>query len=197
MREAEFAQTVWGRGADPEVMANLLYALAMVDRDRYAGQIERGAEYLKGRQGLDGCWNSTWYHGPYYGTYVCLRLFCQVSTTAEAIRLAADFLQDQQNDDGGWGTGGCSNALDTSLALLGLANVERSVFANRESSISASRSFNYLQGLAGDDGSWPKCEFIRMDTGRATGAVSQILSYGSRTMTTAFVLKAAMAWAQL
>ena len=33
-----------------------------------------------------------------------------------------------------------------------------------------------------------------MELGRATGTVSHVLSYGSRTITTAFVLKAALAW---
>jgi hypothetical protein len=33
-----------------------------------------------------------------------------------------------------------------------------------------------------------------MDTGRATGAASRVLSYGSQTMTTGFVLKATLAW---
>lgn len=193
MREAEFARYMWGEGADPDVMANLLYALALIDPARYTERIGRGVKYLERRQSPDGSWISTWYHGPYYGTYVCLRLLCRVSPKAEAIRLAADFLRSRQNDDGGWGTRGCSNALDTSLALLGLASVERGEFAAIEDCISASAAAAYLQAASGSDGSWPKCEFIRMDTGRASGTVSQILSYGSQTMTTAFVLKAALA----
>ncbi|MGA8341959.1 MAG: hypothetical protein WB781_08475 [Candidatus Sulfotelmatobacter sp.] len=193
-RQAEFARKMWGTGPDPDVMANLLYALALVDRHRYSEQIDRGLEYLQGRQSREGCWSSTWYHGPYYGTYACLRLLFRVSPEADAIRLATDFLRRRQNKDGGWGNGQCSNALDTSLALLGLANVQGSGLAAQENCYAAAGAFSYLQACGRDDGSWPKCEFIRMDTGRATGEVSQVLSYGSQTVTTGFALKAALAW---
>jgi hypothetical protein len=36
-----------------------------------------------------------------------------------------------------------------------------------------------------------------MELGRASGQVYQILSYGSRTITSTFVMKAANAWHQL
>jgi squalene-hopene/tetraprenyl-beta-curcumene cyclase len=193
-REAEFALKMWGVGPDLDVMANLLYALVLVDRDRYSEQIEEGAEYLVGRQNREGFWSSTWYHGPYYGTYVCLRFLSRVSPQREAVQLAVDFLRRQQKSDGGWGSGELSNALDTSLALLGLANLPTSRPASSENCDLASRALDYLRQCGSRDGSWPKCEFIRMDTGRAVGGPSRVLSYGSKTVTTAFVLKAAVAW---
>ena len=190
-RQAEFAQKMWGTGPDPDVMANLLYALALVDRDRYSRQIKAGTEWLSNCQSHDGSWSSTWYHGPYYGTYTSLRLLSLVSPESEAVQSATDFLRRQRNGDGGWGDGGGSNALDTSLALLALSAVQTSGGENHEI---ANPALAFLGECVNADGSWPACEFIKMDTGRATGTVSPILSYGSRTVTTAFVLKACLAW---
>ena len=196
-REAEYARKMWGTGPDPDVMANLLYSLALVDQDRYSEPIHRGVEYLRTQQIRDGYWKSTWYHGPYYGTYVCLRLLIRGCSEPETLRLAGGFLRSRQNKDGGWGNGDCSNALDTSLALLGLANLQTSVFAMPENLQCASKALAYLENCGSEDGSWPNCEFIHMDTGRATGTLSQVLSYGSQTVTTAFVLKASLAWNRL
>jgi squalene-hopene/tetraprenyl-beta-curcumene cyclase len=83
------------------------------------------------------------------------------------------------------------------LALLGLANLQTSVFAMPENLQCASKALAYLENCGSEDGSWPNCEFIHMDTGRATGTLSQVLSYGSQTVTTAFVLKASLAWNRL
>lgn len=193
-RQAEFVQSMWSTGPDPEVVANLLYALTLLDRDRFCQQIDRGVKYLQNQQSKEGCWSSTWYHGPYYGTYVCLRLLFQVSPEAEPIQLAADFLRRRQNKDGGWGSEESSNALDTSLALLALALVQGSRFATPQNCQAATAALAFLQRYRSGDGSWPKSEFIRMDTGRATGAVSTVVSYGSQTITTGFVVKAALAW---
>ncbi|HTW81020.1 MAG TPA: hypothetical protein VME23_15845 [Terracidiphilus sp.] len=193
-READFVRTMWGTGADPEVIANLLYALALLDRDRFCQQIARGVKYLQGQQSQEGYWRSGWYHGPYYGTYVCLRLFFRVSPEVDAIQIAADFLRRRQNKDGGWGSEESSNALDTSLALSALAIVQGTRFAAPQNCYAATAGLAFLVGCRNGDGSWPKSEFIRMDTGRATGAASTILSYGSQTVTTGFVVKAALAW---
>ena len=188
-RQAEFARTMWGVGPDPDVMANLLYALALSDGQDNAGRIGRGVAYLRTRQTAEGCWNSTWYHGPYYGTYVCTRLLSRTSLSTGYIDLAGEFLRTTQQDDGGWG-----NPLDTAFALLALAYVQQSLFAETGDIDRASKAMAYLCAAAGPDGSWTAHDFIRMDTGRATGTVAPILSYGSRTITTAFVVKAAALW---
>ena len=193
-RQADFARRMWGTGPDPDVMANLLYALDLVDRDRYREEIRRGVEYLKEQQDRDGYWTSSWYHGPYYGTYVCLRLLARVSAQGSAIRSAADFVRRRQQRDGGWGEGERSNPLDTSFALLGLASLQTGGGTATEDLDRAGRALEYLHRCGGEEESWPRCELIRMELGRATGAVSHVLSYGSRTITTAFVLKAALAW---
>ncbi len=173
-RQLQFARTTWGTGADPEVVANLLYALALIDRKRYSREIERGLRYLEKMQLHDGSWESTWYQGPFYGTYVCLRLLAegQVTRHSRPVHQAAAFLLASQNPDGGWGLGASSNALDTSLALLGLATVPRDALDSRQVSENISRALEFLEQCTDKrDGGLPSCKFIQMDVGRGTELV--------------------------
>jgi squalene-hopene/tetraprenyl-beta-curcumene cyclase len=195
--QAHYARLLWGTGADPEVVANLLYALVLFDRSRFAETIRRGAGYLRRQQQDDGSWTSTWYRGPYYGTYACLRLLCSLSPRSLAVRRAAEFLCRTQHGDGGWGAAGESNALDTALALAGLATQGNIAVGHDEVVERAEHARAYLCRTRQEDGGWPVCEFIRMDTGRASGTVAPVLTYGSSTMTTTFVLKAALLWHRL
>jgi len=180
-----WAKMAWGTGADSEVMANLLYALHRYDAPRFAGQIREGAAYLLSRQDAGGWWRSTWYHGPYYGTWVCLRLLDLFETAAGAAARARDFLRDAQQADGGWGRPGHSDPLNTALALLSLGDSDHD--ASR-----IARGFEFLAGCYEPGCTWPPPDFIRMDLGRPTGRPWNTLTYGSRTVTTAFVTKAAL-----
>jgi squalene-hopene/tetraprenyl-beta-curcumene cyclase len=190
--QAAFVKSAWGRGPDSDVIANLLYALILYDQDQFAEQIDRGCAFLESQQEPDGSWKSTWYHGPYYGTYVCLRLFAAVSPSSHAVRRAQHFLVDAQRADGGWGDGD-TKPLDTALALLALASVFDNT-ASEDCLAKAERALAYLRKNQADDGSWESCPFIRMELGRAHGHAHRILSYGSRTLTTSFVVKAAHMW---
>lgn len=234
--QGEWARLAWGMGPDPDVMANLLYALALYDGERFSQVIEKGVTYLENQQKADGSWQSSWYHGPFYGTYVCLRLLALVRPLSPSIEQGMNFLGASQREDGGWGVEEISEPLSTTLALLGLAmspsRETDSVKGNGVSPPSDStlgkeqrdllhgdcvfrisppnlggEKRNFLHGdcvLKGlsylqecyqqSEQSWPSCRFIRMELGRASGQVRAILFYGSRTITTAFVIKAILAW---
>lgn len=195
-RQVEFIDTAWGRGADNDVIANLLFALILYDKMRFAEVIDRGITYLESQQQNDGSWLSTWYHGAYYGTYVCLRLLAATKSDSPAIPKALNFLKSSQLADGGWGLEAVSDPLSTALSLLGLGLADQSCsyISNCEM---AEKALKYLQISQLEDKAWAKCGFIRMELGRATGQVKSVLSYGSRTITTAFVLKASILWHQL
>jgi squalene-hopene/tetraprenyl-beta-curcumene cyclase len=194
--QARYASIAWGTGADAPVMANLLYALLLWDRRRYAEAIRHGARYVRRQQHADGSWSSAWYRGPYYGTYACLRLLHRVSPRSKEARRACEFLCCTQHADGGWGVLSESNALDTALALAGLA-ILATMEPRDELRERAERGRAYLCANRLAEGRWPATDFIRMDTGRATGTAGPILTYGSSTMTTTFVLKATLAWHDL
>ena len=187
--QTAWVQAAWGSGPDHGVMANLLYALALYDRDRFAPVIEAGVAYLQAQQQPEGHWLGSWYEGPYYVTYVCLRLLTLAAPTAGAIDPALDFLQRQQYPDGGWGIS-ASDPLNTALALLGLACAK----ATPPPPASIAAALAYLQTCQAEDLAWEMQPFIRMELGRAQGQVRQVLFYGSRTITTALVVKAACSW---
>ncbi|HDQ71774.1 MAG TPA: hypothetical protein ENN19_06715 [Chloroflexi bacterium] len=192
--QANFVHHAWGTGSDNGVIANLLYALACYDQHRFEKTIRHGINFLESQQQPDGSWMGSWYHGPYYGTYVCLRLLTAVSPDSPAIQPALGFLREAQLADGGWGEE-TSDPLNTALALLGLASTQNHVVKHSDFD-QAERALTYLEKSRGDK-VWPSCPFIRMELGRAQGQVHRVLSYGSQTMTTSFTLKAALAWHKL
>lgn len=199
-RQAKFARLAWGMGADPEVVANLLFALMMYDPGRSQEIIERGSVYLCNQQQDNGSWESSWYHGPYYGIYVCLRLLTRVNVSLQIVQRAYDFLQNSQHPDGSWGINGDrGDPLSTALSLLALAEVEMNMSLSGSCSRElAGKALVYLQECQDyTDKGWADSQLIRMIIGRADGEVKRVLSYGSRTITTSFVTKAATIWHQL
>lgn len=192
----EYARLAWGTGADNEVVANLLYALSFYDPVRFREDVERGLRFLESRQHAEGWWQSSWYHGPYYGTYVCLRLLARERSTSPAIGRALHFLRESQRLDGGWSIDGRSDTLSTALALLGLAAGQAADEVEPEDAERLSQALRFLESEHQTDG-WPVCPFIRMVLGRPAGKVRNILTYGSRTITAAYVLKALLAWDRL
>lgn len=185
-RQAICARELWGTGPDPEVVANLLYALHLAGSPNHAERVERGAAYVARSQSDDGAWYGTWYAGPYYGTYAATRLLAAVHPAEDVLGRAAAFLRTTQRADGGWGDGE-STALETALALLGLRAVG-------EDGEAVDRGFAYLEDRAAEDGGWAASPFIRMEIGRAAGGPTREATYESRTMTTAYVVKASLAW---
>ncbi|WP_375510714.1 prenyltransferase/squalene oxidase repeat-containing protein [uncultured Nostoc sp.] len=186
-RQVEFNQYKWGTGPDNEVMANLLYALMLYDQERFTQTIWHGMTYLESQQQGDGSWVSRWYYGSYYGTYVCLRLFAVAQPNSPTIQRALSFLRSHQRDDGGWGLKDESDPLSTALALLGLA-IAQECNGDTGDLNRVERALVYLQHSQGDDNSWPSIQFIRPRMNEP---------YGSRTITSTYVVKAAIAWNRL
>lgn len=184
-RHAVLVEEVWGAGADCDVIPNLLYALELYDAARFAEVTQRGATYLEREQRDDGTWTSRWYAGPYYAIYVCLRMFAAVRPRSPAVPRALAALRDTQRSDGGWGqSGGASDPLMTALALLGLAAAQPA-HGEPADRARAARGIELLRRTMATDGGWPAQELIFKGL-RAF--------HGSRTLTTTFALKAALAW---
>ncbi|MDQ3712768.1 MAG: hypothetical protein M3388_11200 [Acidobacteriota bacterium] len=178
----QYNLTKWGVGPDTEVVANLFYSLFLYDPDRFSKIIRKAASYLETVQNSDGSWDSRWYYGSFYGTYVCSRLINSVAPDSPAIKAAARFLKENQNADGGWGSEK-SDQLNTSLALLGLASCAgKQTEANREQALSA---VNYLKNSVEESKAWNAVDFIKPRLGEP---------YKSQTITAMYVCKAAAAW---
>ena len=185
-RQLDAAHEKWGTGPDAEVMANLLYALMLYDAPRFAVECRRGADYIERCQQQDGSWTCRWYFGPYYGTYACSRFIRAIHPRAASLARAADFIRSTQNRDGSWSqpSSSAGDALSTALALLALAAAQSADGIESEDTTRATRARDWLEQNDEGDG-WPSCSFIRP---------SKLHSYGSRTITTAYVMKAALAW---
>ncbi|GHU79048.1 hypothetical protein FACS1894145_2370 [Bacteroidia bacterium] len=170
-----FNRTKWGTGPDVEVTANFAYALYLYDKEKYKATIRQSSRYICDNQLENGAWESRWYYGLYYGTYVCLRLLEKnKSKYQHPIRKALDFILDSQNADGGFGLQkNLSDALSTSFALLALKLIDKDNMAIKHVE-------EYLIRTQKNDGSWAAVDFIKPKASEP---------YKSKTLTTAFVLK--------
>lgn len=186
-RHADLVQTMWKGGADCDVMANLMVSLRSYDPVRFADVIGTAAEYLIAQQNADGTWATRRYFGPGYAMYICLYALAANPTGAGAVARTAGYLRRCQREDGGWGTGTASDALTTALALLGLAAAQR-LAGDGQDRQRAERAREFLCSHREADQAWPAQKLINVGMGAP---------HGSRAVTTAFVLRAALAWAQV
>lgn len=169
-------------GPTPEVIANLLFGLSLYGSTRYLPRIELGLTALEGMQRQDGAWTSEWYVGDLYGTYVCVRALAELRPSSHCLNRAVTFVLHRQNKDGSWAAhyNGQGDALNTAFGLLTLSEGCTSPEVQPEVVNSVGAAIRYLrrsQTLTG----WPSCDWLTVP-------------YGSQTITTAYVTKAAIAW---
>jgi squalene cyclase len=171
---------IGGKGIHPEVVANLLCALHEYDCKRFDVPLRRAREYFEATQGDDGFWESRWYAGPFYGTYRVAAFLSSVDRSHPALARARRSLLAAQRGDGGWGEE-ASDPLSTSFAVLTLAADGAGAAAAR------SRAAAYVAAAQEPDGGWPACLWGSFETGVG------LETYGSRSVTTAYCLKALLA----
>jgi hypothetical protein len=180
----------WGTGSDIEVVANLIYALTLFDKERFAAAIERGINFLLKSHQNTYSWASTWYYGEYYGTYVSIRAICAANGPKDVIKNAIIALEERRQANGGWAMEDQpTSALQTALALLTLSTAKQYLGYTFDSQW-LDKSLHYLQQTINPDNSWDSSPFIRMPMGRPHGYVHTILTYESAPITTNFVAKA-------
>ncbi len=177
-----YLSVMGGWGAHPEVMANFLYGLFLYDYSRFFVPIHQGITYLEALQSHDGTWTSKWYDGPYYGTYKVAALLVAAKKDSLALRKLINGIREKQNKDGGWGNDE-PNALSTALALLTLA-----VGGIHHEDPCVQRGLEFLVNAQGADGWWAAQPWIAFPT------LDGLESHGSRTISTAFSLRALLAW---
>ncbi len=177
-RQVHFNQTKWGSGPDVEVVANFIYGVHQFDSVKYQVPIKNALKFIIDHQNDRGYWDSRWYYGTFYGTYVCLRILNEFKDRFPVYILKAiEYIIDHQNKDGGFSTepGKASDPLATAFALLSLK-----FFLNSEHK-AAQDAANYLLRVQHVSGHWNESNFIKPKAYEA---------YKSKTLTTAFVLKA-------
>ncbi|MDV3928938.1 prenyltransferase [Elizabethkingia anophelis] len=171
-----FNKSKWGKGPDVEVVANFAYALQLFSPVEYSEVIKNAVEYIISNQKDNGSWESRWYFGSFYGTYVCLRLISDVNTKNWHVKeIVADFLQKSQNPDGSYGKEG-EYILSTVFAIfcMNIINFPSLKYIKRKA-----KEFLIINQL--EDGGWVAERFIKPKMQEP---------YSSRTLTTAYALKA-------
>jgi len=177
-RQEHFNSTKWGKGPDVEVVANFAYSLAIMDKEKYADIIKKTISYVIEQQDDIGYWESRWYYGNFYGTYTCLRLLKLFEElNPKEIQKALYYITETQNNDGGFSIdeNKASDPLSTALAILALK-----LFFDKDCEV-IEKAVKYLTGSQNEDGSWKAVDFIKPKVHE---------SYKSKTLTTAYVLKA-------
>jgi squalene-hopene/tetraprenyl-beta-curcumene cyclase len=144
----------------------MLAALGRVDPAR-GGANPRGLQWLLASQEEDGSWFGRWGVNHVYGTGAAVPALIAAGVPAAdaCIRRAVRWLEDRQNDDGGWGEDcrsyddpawigrGESTASQTAWALLALHA------AGECSSEPVKRGVRWLVDTQRPDGTWDEPEF--------------------------------------
>jgi squalene-hopene/tetraprenyl-beta-curcumene cyclase len=160
-REPPFCD--FGEVIDPpsaDVTAHVLEMLAFEDRGQ-SRAAQRGRAWLLRSQEADGSWFGRWGANHVYGTGAAVPALIATGWPREdpAIRRAVAWLEQHQNEDGGWGEDlrsyddpawrgrGASTASQTAWALLALQAADAS-------SAALEQGVAYLVGSQRSDGSW-------------------------------------------
>jgi len=173
----------WGSGADVDICAHFYLALWTRDPARYGEAARLGARYVQSRQGADGAWEATWYHGSAYPAALGLRLLRAVGGGEDAILRGVERLRGTERPEGGWGAHE-ADPHETALALWAIVCGGGDVPA-----ATSVRAVESLVESQLSEGHWKPSPWIRMDVGRARGGPGPVLSYGSATLTSAFCLR--------
>jgi squalene-hopene/tetraprenyl-beta-curcumene cyclase len=154
-----------------DVTGRILWMLSKWGFKKQHPQVQRAIEFIKERQEVDGCWFGRWGVNYIYGSFLALNGLSAIGEDMKApfSRKAVTWLEDHQNEDGGWGETcqsyeepslrgrGKSTASQTAWALLGL------IAAGEAESSAVERGVHYLietQNDSGDfSGSWWEDEF--------------------------------------
>ena len=165
-KQQYFNESKWGTGPDVEVVANFLYALHLYDPKAYLSVIQKGISYLFSQQKEEGYWESRWYYGNYYGTYVCVRLLqCFGEQYTNQIQCAVNYIKTHLPTE----------PLSIALALLTL----KTVGLNTDETAIILRK--QLLATQNTSGGWEAMNFIKPKAYEP---------YKSETLTTAYALKA-------
>ncbi len=147
-----------------DVTARCISMLAQLGETAQTSEhLARAVDYLLAEQEKDGSWYGRWGINYIYGTWSVLSALnaAGLNHNSEAIQRAVAWLKTIQNDDGGWGEGGDSYALDcagyekapstssqTAWALLGL------MAAGEVADPAIERGMRYLLDSQGGNGTW-------------------------------------------
>ncbi len=151
----------------PDIAGRALEAMGKSGLRRGHASIDRGVAYLRRTQEASGAWFGRWGVNYVYGTWQALEGLRAVGVPPDDPMVArgADWLEDHQQPDGGWGETPESYA-DRDLAGIGPPTASQTawaiaglVAAGRGSSPSVERGLAWLIERQAADGTWAQQEF--------------------------------------
>ncbi len=158
----------FGEVIDPPSADVTAHVLEMLAHEGYGddARTERGRQRLLAEQEVDGAWFGRWGANYIYGTGAALPALAALGETPEApaLRRAVKWLEEHQNQDGGWGEDlrsydnralagrGKSTASQTAWALMAL-------LAAKERSPAVARGVAWLIDQQREDGGWDEKEY--------------------------------------
>jgi len=151
----------------PDIAGRALEALGAVGLQTGHPTVDRGIEYLRQSQEVDGAWFGRWGVNYVYGTWQAILGLRSVGVPAEdpAVQAGVEWLLAHQQPDGGWGESPASYAdrdlagnapstpSQTAWAVFGL------VAAGRQHSKAVQRGVQWLVEHQEFDGTWLEREF--------------------------------------
>jgi len=151
----------------PDIAGRVLEAFGKTGWGIGHPAVDRGVAYLRATQTADGCWFGRWGVNYVYGTWQALEGLRAIGLGPDdqAVDRAADWLEDHQQPDGGWGESPESYA-DPDLAGVGPATASQTawglaglVAAGRAESPAVERGMEWLTERQEPDGTWEQEEF--------------------------------------
>jgi len=182
----------WLNAADVEVAASMATAMSLEDPEVLRCRIGETVRWVGTQQYADGRWGSRGQYGHVaYSTFVCVRAVGRIAGHCKILARTRSDLMRELSLHGD--SGHRRSAFGVALTLLTLSELARSETPNADMA-SAPRvaeytreACRYLVSKQRRDGAWPSTSFLRI--GRM-GFAQPTFEYGSRTVTTVFVLRA-------
>lgn len=150
-----------------DVSSRILWCLGRLGFKRDHPTVQKALEFVKSNQEPDGCWWGRWGVNYIYGTFLALngQLFMGEDMKRPSILKAVAWLENCQNEDGGWGETcesyrkpelrgqGVSTASQTAWAILGL------VAGGKAKSPATKKGVEFLLKSQNGEGTWFEAEF--------------------------------------
>jgi squalene-hopene/tetraprenyl-beta-curcumene cyclase len=150
-----------------DVSSRILWCLGRLGFKRDHPTVQKALEFVQSNQEPDGCWWGRWGVNYIYGTFLALngQLFMGEDMKRPSILKAVAWLENCQNEDGGWGETcesyqkpelrgqGVSTASQTAWAILGL------VAGGKAKSSSTKKGVEFLLKSQNKEGTWFEAEF--------------------------------------
>lgn len=123
-------------------------------------EVRKALAYIRSRQDTRGFWDSYFFHGRIYSTFLAIKVLKATGDSQDRDRLkrASSWLRSIQLHDGGWNNGfsGESKPFHTALAVQSLMEVDNTV-----SEMTVRKGINWLLNKQFSDGSWKAYPTLR------------------------------------